>query len=257
MSPEFRKGALKALAPAALGFGYLLWRYGGTLPTSARFWGLLALVVGPEIVGTLASDYLIRTGRVVVGKLVGLAGVVWLIGGCTLLATKTNAATLTDAERVPFVSVEDEGEVRLRHPTLGFSILHPGPGFTPDIAQAFSRDAQFYSFVDPGAAARLVVGLFKDQGESSASLRKLLERMGHDADALSGGAAIPARVVGMEIAPADPPRGSLQIVLGDGRHFRVTAHGWRAPDGTPFAILVAMMARAPEAGADVLASFRP
>jgi hypothetical protein len=254
---HWRKGALKALAFAAVALGYVLWRHGGTLPASSRFWGLLALVIGPQIVAIVAADYLVRTGHEVVGKLVGFAGLAWLLGGSALLAAKTEALTLTDAERAPFVTTNDRGEQRLRHPTLGFSVLHPGPGFVVEGAQAFRRDAHFYSFVDATAAERLVIGLFKGQGESSASLRKLLETMGRQTDAVGGDAKLPARIVDVETSPGDPPRGVLKIALADGRHFQTAGYGWRAADGTSFAILVAVMARDREAGSEVLASFRP
>ena len=253
----WRRGALKALAFAAVAFGYVLWRHGGTLPASTRFWGLLALVIGPQIVALFVGDYLVRRGREVVGKLVGFAGLAWLLGGGALLGAKAEAATLTNAERAPFVTIDDGGERRLRHPALGFSVLHPGAGFVLEGAQAFRRDAHFYSFVDGAAAERMVIGLFKGQGESSASLRKLLETMGRQTDTLGGDAKSPARVAEVETSPGDPPRGGLKIALGDGRHFQIAGYGWRAADGTPFAILVAVMARAPEAGTEVLASFRP
>jgi hypothetical protein len=254
---EWKKGALTALAPAGLALGYLAWRNGGTLPSSARFWALLLLVIGPEIAGALAGEYLQRTGRGLAGRLVALGGMVWLLGGCALLAAKTDAATLTDAERAPFVSVDDGGERRLRHPTLGFSVLDPGRGFTAERAQAIGPESQFYSFVNPGGAERLVIWLFKGQGDSTSSLRKLLETVSRQSDVLGGDAKVPVRVVELQTSPVEPPRGVLRIALDDGRQFRTTAYGWRAADGTSFAILVAVMARAPDAAADVLASFRP
>jgi hypothetical protein len=200
---DWKKGALKTLAPFGLALGYLLWRNGGTLPASARFWALLFLVVGPDVAGALAGEHLKRTGRVAAGTLVTFAAMAWLFGGIALLAAKTNAATLTDAERAPFVSVDDGGERRLRHPTLGFSILHPGPGFTAERAVAFRPDAQFYSFVAPGAAeaAKLVIGLFRGQGDSSTSSRTLLEAMSRQADTLGGAAKVPARVVELDTSP--------------------------------------------------------
>lgn len=181
----------------------------------------------------------------------------WLFGGSALLAAKTNAATLTDAERAPFMTIVDGGERRLRHPTLGFSILHPGPGFTAERSVAFRPDAEFYSFVDQATAARLTIGLFKGQGESPSSLRKLLEAISHQAEALGGDANVPPGVAELETLPTEPPRGFLQVALSDGRRFRTTAYGWHAPDGTSFAVLIAVLARRPNAGADVLASFRP
>jgi hypothetical protein len=256
-SVDGKRGVFVALAPPAVALGYLLWTNGGTFPTSTRFWALLSLLIAPDIAAALAGEYLRRTGRVVAGKLLAFAGMAWLLGGCALLAAKTNTTTLTDAERAPFVSVDDGGQRWLRHPTLGFSVLHPGPGFQAERAVAFRRDAQFYSFIDPGERERLVIGLFKGQGESSVSLRTLLETMSRQADTLGGGAQAPARVVELETSPGEPPRGVLHLVLGDGRHFRTTAYGWRSPDGTSFATLVAVIAQAPDASADVLASFRP
>jgi len=41
---DWRRGLAKVLVPAALAFGYLLWRDGGTLPSSLEFWGLVTLV---------------------------------------------------------------------------------------------------------------------------------------------------------------------------------------------------------------------
>jgi hypothetical protein len=254
---DWKRGVLAALAPPAVALGYLLWRHGGALPTSTRFWLLLVLVIGPDIALVLAGDYLQRTGRVAVGKLLAFAGLAWLLGGCALLAAKTSAVTFTDAERAPFVTVEEDGRRWLRHPTLGFSVLHPGPGFSAERSEAFRQDAHFYSFVDPNERERLTIGLFKGQGGSAASLRTLLETMSRQTDTLGGGNGLPARVVDLDAAPTEPPRGALHVVLGDGRHFRAAAYAWRSADGTPFAILVAIMARAPDAGADVLASFRP
>ena len=47
------------------------------------------------------------------------------------------------------------------------------------------------------------------------------------------------------------------MVLGDGRFLRTNAHGWRAADGTPYAILMTVMAHSYAPGTAVLASFRP
>jgi hypothetical protein len=254
---NWTKLALVALAPAGLALGYAFWRYGATLLASPRFWALLLPTIVTEVGGALAGEYLEQTGRVVIGKLVGLAAIAWLIGGCVLFEAKTSAATLTSIERAPFVTVDDGDRPRLRHPALGFSILHPGPAFIAERTQTFRPDTQFYSFVDPGEAVRLVIGLFKGQGESSSSLRQLLQGLSSQANALGGEAKVPARVVELETSEAEPPRGSLRLVLGDGRLFRTTAYGWRAADGTPFVILLGVIAHTPDAGADVLASFRP
>jgi len=254
---NWRQGLAKVLVPAALAFGYLLWRNGGTLPSSIKFWGIIALLILPEMATGLAGHYLEKTGRPGVGKLITFAGLAWLFGGAFFLAPKTQAVTLTDAERAPLVTLDEGNQRRLRHPTLGFSLLHPGPGFVANESNAFRPGAHFYSFTDSEARVRVTVGLFKGQGAASGSLRELLEAMSKNTDALGGRAGIPPRVEKLEVSGDDPPRGALEMVLGDGRFLRTSAYGWRAPDGTPFAIFVTVMAHSYAPGTAVLASFRP
>jgi hypothetical protein len=251
------RSLLKALVPPAAAIGYLCWRRGGTLPTSVTFWAIFAVLIVPAIAASLLGDRLRRSGRDMTAGLVVFASIAWLFGGSALLAMKTEAVTLIPAERADFVVVEEGGQRRLRHPTLGFSFLHPGAGFVAGGSQAFSPSCQFYAFTDPAAGMGVTLGMFKGEGGSPASLRKLLESMGQQADALGGPAHLPARVVELEMSPADLPRGTMHVVLSDGRHYRSTAYGWRSPGGTPFAILIAVMARSPDAGGDVLASFHP
>jgi hypothetical protein len=80
--------------------------------------------------------------------------------------------------------------------------------------------------------------------------------MSKNTDAPGGRAGGPPRVEKLEVSD-DPPRGGLDMVLGDGRFLRTNAYGWRAADGTPFAILVTVMAHSYAPGSAVLASFRP
>jgi hypothetical protein len=254
---DWRRGLAKVLVPAVLAFGYLLWRDGGTLPSSIKFWGLVMLVFLPEMAAGLTGHYLEQTGRSGAGKLVGFAGLAWLFVGCVVLATKTQAVTMAAAERAPLVIVDEGNQRRLRHPTLGFSLLHPGPGFVASDSNAFGRSAHFYSFIDSEARIRLTVGLFKGKGDAAGSLRGLLEGMSKNTDALGGRAAHPPRVEKLEVSGDEAPRGALEMVLGDGRHLRTSTYGWRAADGTPYAILVTVTAQSYAPGGAVLASFRP
>ena len=254
---DWRRGLAKVLVPAALALGYLLWRNGGTFPSSIRFWALIALVFLPVMAEGLASHYLEQTGRPGAGKLIMFAGLAWLFGGGALLATKTQAVTLTAAERAPFVTVDEGNQRRLRHPTLGFSFQHPGPGFVLSASSAFGPSAHFHSFADSEARVRFTVGLFKGKGDTAGSLRDLLEGMSKNTDALGGGTGTPPRVEKLEVSGDQPPRGTLEMVLGDGRFLRTSAHGLRAADGAPYAILMTVMAHSYAPGTAVLASFRP
>src|SRR6185503_7212647 len=110
-------------------------------------------------------------------RLIGGIATVALVGTLAWCAHGPRGTTFTDDERVPFVTVKRKGEYRLLHPTLGFSILHPGRGFIAKGSQAFRADAQFYSFVDESAREALLIGLFKGQGGTPTSLRALVEEM--------------------------------------------------------------------------------
>jgi hypothetical protein len=168
-----------------------------------------------------------------------------------------NARTFTDAERADLVSVDEGGERRLMHPALGFSFRHPGPGFVSNGSPPSKPGTQFYAFTDREQGVTLGIGLFKGDGDSPTSLRKLLELLGRETTSLSAPPKTPARVVELETAADMPPRGSLHVALGDGRHYRVRGQGWRSATGSSFAILISVTSRTPDAGDDILASFRP
>ena len=153
------RGLAKVLVLALFAFGYLLWSNGGTLPGSIKFWGIIALLILPEMATGLAGHYLEQTGRPGVGKLITFAGLAWLFGAGFFLASKAREVTLTYAERAPLVTVDDGHQRRLRHPTLGFSLLHPGPGFVEGDPNASRPSAHFYSFTDAEARVRVTVGI--------------------------------------------------------------------------------------------------
>ena len=81
--------------------------------------------------------------------------------------------------------------------------------------------------------------------------------MSKNTDGLGGRTGSPPRVEKLEVSGDNPARGALEMVLGDGRHLRTSAHGWRAADGTPYAIFITVMSRSYAPGSEVLASFRP
>jgi len=253
-----KRALLVALAPAALIVGYFAWQNHGRPPGNlVRFWPV-ALLVGIEAPTAFIASYLSQTGRRAAAGIVTLAGGLAFFGVGEYFRVKTEAVTLTDGERMSLVAVEEGGRLRLKHPTLGFSILHPGSGFVDQGGQAFRANAQFYSFVDRSSDAGLFVGLFKGNGDSPASLRELLEAMADHLRDSSGTPGSRVRLVDLETPATEPPRGTLHAIIGDHRHYRIEGHGWKPPDGEPsFAILIAVMAPTAEAYADVLASFRP
>ena len=252
----WKRPLIYALVVAGLIIAYAAWGAHGH-GYGRRFWLLIAPLVVVAGGGTFAGSYLSQTGRRRAAVLVTLVTLATYLGISEIFRAKTAAATLTDAERAALVSIDEGGQRRLKHPTLGFSILHPGAAFIDGGAQAYRANAQFYSYFDPSSDAALFVGLFKDQGDSPDSLRELLTSISGQLGDLSGGTGASVHLVSLETPDTDPPRGTLHATVGDRRHYRIQAHGWK-PDGhTPFAILIAVMAPTADAYGDVLASFRP
>jgi hypothetical protein len=253
---SWRRGLLSAVLPVAVILAVFAWIT--RLHPSVRTWWLLAVFMVFEVVLALASSYLSQTGRKELARLVSVGASIALVGGVWWYVQRpAGSATFTAEERVPFVTVDRNGERRLLHPALGFSVLDPGAGFVASGSQAFRSNAQFYVFTDRDAGESLSIGLFKGMGDSPGSLRGLIESMGREAATLAGRSGAPVEVVGLDVPEADPPRGELHAVIGRNRHYRLRAYGWKRPDQAPIAVLIAILSSSADAHTDVLASFQP
>ena len=252
---SWRRGLLAGAPIAALTIGYFAWlRRSAPSPEAAlRGWWVIALLVLGEIVLSLGTSYLSQTGRKEIAKLVSVGAALALLGGVWWYGHRPGSTVFTDEERAAFVI----GEQRLVHPTLGFSVLNPGPGFVATGSQAFRSNAQFYVFTDRAAGEALTIGLFKGQGDSAHSLRELVYSMAGQASALAGGSGARVRVVQLDVPETDPPRGDLHAIIGAGKHYRLRAYGWNRPGKAPIAVMIAILSSSPDAHADVLASFQP
>jgi hypothetical protein len=125
------------------------------------------------------ASYLFQTGRRTWGWVtVGAYGALVVVVAVAVIVAagqrdeRARPAPLTPAERAPLEQVAEGDTLLLRHPTLGFSLPHPGPAFT-EIDQAelrrlargmFEPGMQVYGWFDETAGAVLVVGLMKDVG---------------------------------------------------------------------------------------------
>jgi len=153
---------------------------------------LLARPVGMEAFGrglaqfaaftafaAFGASYLFQAGRrmwgwVTVGAYGALVAAAVIVLATVLPVQREGSqpAPLTPAERAPLEQVTEGDAVRLRHPTLGFSLPHPGPAFAEiDDAELrrlargmFEPGMQVYGWFDETAGAVLVVGLMKDVG---------------------------------------------------------------------------------------------
>ena len=180
-----------------------------------------------------------------------------LSGRCLLVRRRVGRTVFTNKERAPFVAVDRNGERRLLHPALGFSILHPGAGLVPSASQAYGANAHFYVFTDQAGGEALTVGLFKGFGGSSASLqgpsrgdgqagRRARRQDGRSrAGRSSGGARHQSTACG---APRDHRRRPALPA----ERLRL-----EAPGQSPLAVVIAMMSSGADAHSDVLASFQP
>ena len=117
-----------------------------------------------ELVLALATSWLAQKGREGLSRLIRGGVTIAVLGGAWWFARRTSAA-FTNEERAPLARASSEhGEPRLRHPALGFSILHPGPGFVLPASQAYRADAQFYVFTDEAGVEAVTLALFKRVG---------------------------------------------------------------------------------------------
>jgi hypothetical protein len=143
--------------------------FGGGLARFALFTAFLAF----------GASYLFQTGRRMWGWVTVAAYGALVVAVVVVVALVSpvrregpRPAPLTPAERAPLVQVADGDTLLLRHPTLGFSLPHPGPAFA-EVDQAelrrlargmFEPGMQVYGWFDETAGAVLVVGLMKDVG---------------------------------------------------------------------------------------------
>src|SRR4029079_1784315 len=129
---NWRRGLGPSLAAIAATIAYAAWIGRGNSPQHAiRFWGIVALFVAAQLCVGLGTSYLTQTGRGGLSRLIGGGVSIALLGGVWWYGQRPQSSGFTAEERAAFVAVDRNGERRLLHPALGFTILHPGPGFVP------------------------------------------------------------------------------------------------------------------------------
>src|SRR4051812_34948284 len=129
---NWRRGLGPSLLLMAATVGYAAWigrAHSGH--QAIRFWAIVAVFVLGELVLALATSYLAQNGREGLSRLLRGGVTIAFLGGALWFGNRVSSTVFTNEERVAFVAVDRNGERRLLHPALGFSILHPGPGFVP------------------------------------------------------------------------------------------------------------------------------
>jgi hypothetical protein len=173
-------------------------------------------------------SYLAQTGRRRAAWGVG-AGAVGLVGVIVVVLVAAGPpaarAVLTAAERRPLEIREQGGERRLVHPTLGFSLLHPGPGFVESeqaaaVFQQSTRDPGAHAYAYARASDRSFVIVTIGKGlDSRAGMEGMVR--GLTRPLLQ---AVKARVKENEITWSESRKEAvLSAELGPGVHFRFRA----------------------------------
>jgi uncharacterized membrane protein YgdD (TMEM256/DUF423 family) len=215
-----------------------------------------------------AASWLRQTGRR--RAAIGLvAGFVALLGGLFAVLTVLprgpgahRVRALSSADRAPLVVVEAGGQRRLRHPTLGFSLLHPGAGFrdAPEVAAAMSDgrdpDAINYGFQEPASQSALVVSVMYGMGGSREKLSEHLDGVQRGvAGSVVGKSDL--RWLNKEISWDDHRHvGRLSVSIAGQTRMELASYSVAPAGGDPFIVNLFVMTRQPDRFADLLASFR-
>jgi hypothetical protein len=220
-----------------------------------------------------AASWLDQTGR----RRAALAlagGFVLLVGGvfaAILLLPRSgtySSRPLAEADRAPLQIVDEAGQRRLRHPTLGFSLLHPGPRFveSPEVVAAMSGGALkgdpatvTYGFQEPDTQSALIVQVMNGMGGTRDKLVSHVDGV-QQGLAKSAAASADLRWLGKDVTWDDHRHvGRLSASLSGQVRMRIELDAYSVePAGRPpFVVNLFLTTREPERFADLLGSFRP
>jgi hypothetical protein len=218
-----------------------------------------------------AASWLDQTGRRRAAMAVA-GGFVLLVGGglaaVLLIPARGSHSSrpLAAADRAPLAVVDEGGQRRLRHPTLGFSLLHPGPRFAdaPDLAAQMNGGALkddpatvTYGFREPDTQAALVVQVMNGMGGTREKLTSHIDGL-QSGLGKSAAASADLRWLDKGITWDDQRHvGRLSASLAGQMRIELAAYSVERPGREPFIVNLFLMTRQPERFADLLASFRP
>jgi hypothetical protein len=206
----------------------------------------------------IGISYLAQTGRkqVALWTSVGLVGLVGLLLG---LAISLAPKSLQASDREPLFEVQVAGKARLRHPTLGFSVLRPPPSYVsqPQLATMLGGfagndpSAVYYVYAETPPNGAVVIGVMANTGSSRNDFQDAIHGI-HRGITTS---APMAQFLREEITGDDDHLIAHVHVVTDQAHVRIEAH---AIQGRSPAIATVMVVD-PDGTAltDVLESFAP
>jgi hypothetical protein len=172
-------------------------------------------------------------------------------------------SSLTAAEKAPLVIADEDGERRLRHPGLGFSIMHPGPKFleAPELAKPkpgrkHDDTTQEYAFADREGRSVLLVSVMKGMGGTRDKLTEHLDGVQRGfVGSLPEGA--PLHWEDKQVRWTDERR-EVRLVgaFGSGMGVQIAAYSMIRDGQEPFIVNVMMIAPDADRYASVTESFR-
>jgi hypothetical protein len=199
-------------------------------------------------------------------------GFVLLVGGAfaaVLLVPGRGAHSsrpLAAADRAPLLVVDEGGQRRLRHPTLGFSLLHPGPRFVdaPELAAQMNGGALkddpatvTYGFKEPDTQAALVVQVMNGMGGTREKLTSHVDGL-QSGIGKSAAAAADLKWLDKAVTWDDQHHvGRLSASLAGQMRIELAAHSVEHAGREPFIVNLFLMTRQPERFVDLLPSFQP
>ena len=205
----------------------------------------------------LGISYLAQTGRKRTALTISLALLAGVGALAAVLATTHGGAHVRPADRAPLV---DDGH-RLRHPTLGFSILRPPASYhdAPRMAEAMGvhdADTITYAYAETPPRAGLIIAIIANAGGSRRDFEDAVAGIRHGLGQATAAQAntVPGAVQWLrdDITGDDAHLAAhLHAVVND-LHMQINAY--QLP--TAIATLT-VIAPDPATLADVLASFQP
>jgi len=265
---RWKRALLHALIPFGLVIvgGFVL--FAVTSPVDAEKAGEgVGRFAGVALVAGLGISYLAQTGRQKAAALLGVGLVVLISVVVGLVAMPPRARPLRAADRAPLVEVEIDGKPRLKHPTLGFSILRPPTGYhdSPQIAAAMgglTRDpgSVVYAYAEDPPQGGLIVTVMNNHAGSRRDLQEFLDGIQHGIESSVRsqlGESTKVQIDRKDVTGDDAHLEAHLHAVVNGVHMQVNGYPLDVPERPP--VIVNVMVVGPEATlmADVLASFRP
>jgi hypothetical protein len=179
-------------------------------------------------------------------------------------------ATLPDDESVPLETVEESGVRKLRHPKLGFSVLHPGADYFEQHVAAFEADTKLsqiaggrnwtksYVFSKKAGGAALGITIANGVGRTEQELQKLASEVEEDfvfATRAQQGGDVKVEHLRNEVMWNDRYREATRGFHIANLHCTIKAHAFHPANHPPYVVLLMASSQDPAELDGVLASF--